>query len=613
MNKLPLIKIKKPKKNKSQLNILSKSKGKVIQKEKDKEKDKETDEDKEKTNIALENNYSIAIDYYTKNIQSEQNNTNFLIKRAICYLAKGYYTLSLKDALKTIELDNKFNKGYYIASLCYLEMYDVENAEKYLQSKNTRLKNLIEKNKKDIINKTKKYKSYPLFINLLKELYRHNSFFPKLEVHFYTDDYRGVKTRSDITKNEIIMAIPKDCLISLETVYDTAYGKKIQEFMYKELYSPKHCLLSSFLLYEQKNKKYKYYFDLLPQNYDNFPIFYKTEELDFLKGSPFLAQIVEKKEDMKKDYNKLCGYLPNFSQFSLNSFCKARVLISSRIFGISIGKKKTDVLVPFADLLNHRRPKQTQWYYDDNSESFIIQAIEDIKEGSEIFDSYGKKTNSRFLLNYGFCLEDNNTSEYLMTIYFNEKYPLFETKKKIFKESKLDYKIKRSFNLNNNIAESQIAELLSFLRFALYDGDINVLYDKIRTDKNENENELELNICYTPAISKELEIKVLKYLHLLCKRALEKYTTTFEQDQNMYSNREKNNISFNLRNILLLLMDEKTVLAYYIYFSEYCIGLLKMKKQKDILAKLSTDYKNKDCQFISYIKEVILKFVKNDN
>jgi histone-lysine N-methyltransferase SETD3 len=135
---------------------------------------------------------------------------------------------------------------------------------------------------------------------------------------------------------------------------------------------------------------------------------------------------------MKSDYYKLCEYLPDFKQFSFIKFCQARLLISSRIFGISINNNKTDVLAPFADLLNHKRPRQTQWFYDDNLESFVIQAIEDIPEGSEIFDFYGKKTNARFLLNYGFCLEDNDTSEFIMTISFNENYPLFIEKKIFF-------------------------------------------------------------------------------------------------------------------------------------------------------------------------------------
>ena len=121
---------------------------------------------------------------------------------------------------------------------------------------------------------------------------------------------------------------------------------------------------------------------------------------------------------------------------------------------------------------------------------------------------------------------------------------------------------------------------------------------------------MEINIFYIPAINKELEIKVLKHLHSLCKKSLAKYPTTFEKDQNFYIN--KKDISFNLRNCLLLIMNEKTVLAYYMYFCEYCLDLLKLKSQKDILHKISNDYKYNDCQFDFYIQEVILKLNKND-
>lgn len=69
---------------------------------------------------------------------------------------------------------------------------------------------------------------------------------------------------------------------------------------------------------------------------------------------------------------------------------------------------------------------------------------------------------------------------------------------------------------------------------------------------------------------------------------------------------------FNLRNCLLLLMSEKTVLSYYIYFCEYCIDLLKMKTEIEVLSKFSNDYKYNDCQFDFYINEVILKLIKNE-
>lgn len=71
-------------------------------------------------------------------------------------------------------------------------------------------------------------------------------------------------------------------------------------------------------------------------------------------------------------------------------------------------------------------------------------------------------------------------------------------------------------------------------------------------------------------------------------------------------------MSFNLRNCLLLLMSEKTVLSYFIYFCEYCLELLKLKSQIEVLSKLSMDYKYNDCQFDFYIQEVVLKLIKNE-
>ena len=563
----------------------------------------ESENDKDKFNSLR--NYDIAISYYTKGINNDKSNTTFLINRAICYLAKGFYTLALKDALKSIEIDPKFLKGYYIASLSYLEMYDIEKAEKFTKEKNQRLLSLIENKKKDIKIKSKKFKSYPIYIKFLKELYKYDAYFPKLEIHFYSDEYRGVCAKSKIVKEEIIMTIPKECLISLELALETNIGKEIGKFMYSELNSPKHCLLSAFLLTEEKSEKWKFYFDLLPKDFSNFPIFYTEKELEYLKGSPFLNQVLDKKIDMKIDYEKICFYIPSFSQFSYQKFCEARMMISSRIFGIQMGENKTDVLAPFADLLNHKRPRQTQWYYDNMLESFVIQAIEDINEGSEIFDSYGKKTNSRFLLNYGFSLENNDSSEYPLTVYFNNSYPLFEVKKNLFQSN---FELVKTFNLNNNIYESQLLELLSFLRFMLFDGDINILFNAMTSNDNLIYEDISLTFYYISPISKELEIKVLKHLHLLCRKALNNYPTTYEEDN--LTLKSKKNISFNYRNCLLLLMSEKSVLSYYIYFCEYCLSLFNKTSELEILTKLSMDYKYNECQFDFYIQEVIMKLIK---
>ena len=59
-------------------------------------------------------------------------------------------------------------------------------------------------------------------------------------------------------------------------------------------------------------------------------------------------------------------------------------------------------------------------------------------------------------------------------------------------------------------------------------------------------------------------------------------------------------------------MSEKTVLSYFIYFCEYCLELLTLKSQIDVLTKLSSDYKYNDCQLDFYIQEIVLKLVNED-
>ena len=550
------------------------------------------------------NNFDIAIDYYTKGILNDKKNITFLIKRATCYLAKGYYNLALKDALKTIAINPNFDKGYYIASLSYLEMYDIDKAEELSKEKNQRLKSLITKRKKELKQKCEQYQLYSKYIFFLKELYKFNSFFPKLEIHFFSDNYRGVIAKSDIKKYEIIMSIPKICLISMDIALSTTIGKEIGKFMYQELHSPRHSLFSSFLLSEEQSEKWKFYFDLLPKDFSYFPIFYTDNELEYLRGSPFLSQIFEKRIEMKSDYDVICNYIPSFSSFPFIKFCQARMSVSSRIFGVTMNGVRADVLVPFADLINHRTQRQTQWYYDNAQNSFMIQSLEDIKEGNEIYDSYGKKSNAKLLLNYGFCLENNSENEYYLTLKFNPKVPLFSQKKVIFQREE-DYE--RTFKLYSNVYESELYELLSFLRFLIFEGDFNVLMTAMNNKDDENMNDTSpVSFYYIEPISKELEIKVLKHLNSILREALRRYPTSLDEDKKMLKNK---NISFNQRNCLLLIISEKILLIYYIYFCEYCLTLFTLS-EREIITKVSNDYKYNNCQFSFYIQEVILKLIQ---
>ena len=120
-----------------------------------------------------------------------------------------------------------------------------------------------------------------------------------------------------------------------------------------------------------------------------------------------LRQVQDRKNNILSDYEDICRVAPEFTRFSLEEFIWARMMVASRNFGVEIDQVKTDALVPYADMLNHLRPRQTRWTFDQSQEGFTITSLMELSAGDQVMDSYGKKCNSRFLLNYGFAVDDN--------------------------------------------------------------------------------------------------------------------------------------------------------------------------------------------------------------
>lgn len=165
-----------------------------------------------------------------------------------------------------------------------------------------------------------------------------------------------------------------------------------------------------FMLIDRKNPDsfFKPYYDILPPTLQNMPIFWSPEELKFLEGSYLLHQIEERNTAIENDYAALCSLDPEFVHIcTLDEFKWARMCVCSRNFGLIINGVRTAALVPYADMLNHYRPRETKWQFDDSLQSFTITSIEQIRAGAQVYDSYGQKCNHRFLLNYGFSVENN--------------------------------------------------------------------------------------------------------------------------------------------------------------------------------------------------------------
>lgn len=157
---------------------------------------------------------------------------------------------------------------------------------------------------------------------------------------------------------------------------------------------------------------FKPYYDILPQTLSNMPIFWNSDELKYLEGSYLIEQIAERNQAIEADYNAICNIFPKFSTIStLDDFKWARMCVCSRNFGLIVNGLQTAALVPYADMLNHYRPRETKWQFDDSLQSFTVVSIQHIPLGAQVYDSYGKKCNHRFLLNYGFSVENNVESD----------------------------------------------------------------------------------------------------------------------------------------------------------------------------------------------------------
>lgn len=131
----------------------------------------------------------------------------------------------------------------------------------------------------------------------------------------------------------------------------------------------------------------------LPTNLTDFPVFWTPGEVVSLDNGSALAPMIASRkekllaEDVKKN--------PLFLYY--------RTLVGSRAFTIDRGNKDKLALVPFADMLNHsNHGVNVDWKVCDDH--FVLKTTTDVKEGEQLFDSYGTKTNYENILFYGFTL-----------------------------------------------------------------------------------------------------------------------------------------------------------------------------------------------------------------
>ena len=245
------------------------------------------------------------------------------------------------------------------------------------------------------------------FISLRKWLKSSND-----NLKMYKKGTRGIYCTKDIKEGDIIMKISPKYIIEFSKIYN-----KISEKLYN-----KNSYIATYLFIKanQSHSFWHTYLDSMPKDLNEYIYFYDKEKLKLLKNTSmmckgtynFNSHMKNIKSDSKIIYKWLLEkkLMPlkykNYKDF-FPVFLKYRILVCSRVFGYNKYNEEELGLVPYADLLNHSDKPNTKWYFDDDLDAFVVVATKDIKKNSEIYDSYGAKTNFELMLYYGFSIKNN--------------------------------------------------------------------------------------------------------------------------------------------------------------------------------------------------------------
>ena len=227
-----------------------------------------------------------------------------------------------------------------------------------------------------------------------------------------TSEFRCVKSTRFIKKDAKVIKIPKCLLMTTIVAKELDICKKLPNMH-------NHTWLALMLLTERDKgiDSFWYpYIQMLPRKLETVPLFYTQEKLKKL-GTSFVRDMVDHTfKQIEKDFN----VIKQENSWSLFDYMWARVIVITRIFGIKINGETTEALVPLADMCNHTSTPNTSWSFDAHDDSFVMLCTRPISNNIEITDSYGPKCNSRYFVNYGFTLPNNELNNQAVLFFSNK-------------------------------------------------------------------------------------------------------------------------------------------------------------------------------------------------
>ncbi|KAJ6801818.1 ribulose-1,5 bisphosphate carboxylase/oxygenase large subunit N-methyltransferase, chloroplastic [Iris pallida] len=234
-----------------------------------------------------------------------------------------------------------------------------------------------------------------------------------------------VAASEDLQAGDVAFSVPNSLVVTLERVLG---NESVAELLTTNKLSELACL-ALYLMYEKKQGKKSFWYPFIReldrqrgrgQLAVESPLLWSKTELAYLNGSPTRAEVLERDEGIKREYNELdtvwfmAGSL--FKQypfdipteaFSFEIFKQAFVAVQSCVVHLQkVSLARRFALVPLGPpLLSYKSNCKAMLTAVDDAVHLMVDRP--YKAGESIVIWCGPQPNSRLLLNYGFVDEDN--------------------------------------------------------------------------------------------------------------------------------------------------------------------------------------------------------------
>ncbi|KAF5746944.1 hypothetical protein HS088_TW06G01120 [Tripterygium wilfordii] len=343
-----------------------------------------------------------------------------------------------------------------------------------------------------------------------------------------------VAASEDLQAGDVAFSVPNSLVVTLERVLG---NETIAELLATHKLSELACL-ALYLMYEKKQGKKSFWYPYI-RELDRqrgrgqlavvSPLLWSEAELAYLTGSPTKAEVLERAEGIKREYNELdtvwfmAGSL--FQQypydipteaFSFEIFKQAFVAVQSCVVHLqNVSLARRFALVPLGPPL---------LAYISNCKAMLtavggaVELIVDrpYKAGESIVVWCGPQPNSKLLLNYGFVDEDNSYDRIMVEAALNTEDPQYQDKRMVAqRNSKLSVQV---FHVYAGKEKEAVTDMLPYLRLGYV------------SDPSEMQSVISSQGPVCP-VSPCMERAVLDQLVDYFKKRLARYPTTLTEDE----------------------------------------------------------------------------------